>query len=163
VEDSLDLCPQVPDPEQTDGDEDGVGDACDNCPAEPNPGQEDGFGTVGVGDACDCACFTEADVQALILTLQDAVTYTGLVCIDTRIGTKPLTAISAFRADGAPCSSASQDCSALAVEFTEDNACQWNPPAPLLPILEQGISDAQREACRARLLAGAAVLGLPCN
>ena len=163
VEDALDLCPLVPDPEQTDGDRDGVGDACDNCPTEPNPSQEDDFGAVGVGDACDCACFTTVEVQALILTLEQVPTYRGLTCIDTRIGTKPLTAVLGLRADGAPCASASQDCSALAVEFTEDNVCQWNPPAPLPAVSAQGISDTQRESCRANLIAGAAALGLPCN
>jgi hypothetical protein len=61
-------CPQVPNPDQTDTDGNGTGDACndfedrdgddfadslDNCPAQPNPSQEnsdlDGFGA-----ACEC-------------------------------------------------------------------------------------------------------------
>jgi hypothetical protein len=39
-------------PDQEDGDGDGVGDPCDNCPDVYNPGQEDGDGD-GVGDVCD--------------------------------------------------------------------------------------------------------------
>ncbi|MCB9544229.1 MAG: thrombospondin type 3 repeat-containing protein [Myxococcales bacterium] len=60
----LDVCPDVPDPDQRDGDGDGVGDLCadddgdgvighrDNCIAVPNPEQQDLDGD-GVGDACD--------------------------------------------------------------------------------------------------------------
>jgi hypothetical protein len=65
--------------------------------------------------------------------------------------------------DGAPCSTASEDCSALAVEFTEDNVCQLNPPAPGEPLALSGISDVQREACRGFILDAAAPLGLACN
>ncbi|HEX2483806.1 MAG TPA: hypothetical protein VHQ66_00805, partial [Myxococcota bacterium] len=65
--------------------------------------------------------------------------------------------------DGAPCAVASQDCGLLAVEFTEDRACQWNPPAPTPGLAVQGISDPQREACRGNALAGAQAAGLVCN
>jgi hypothetical protein len=71
--------------------------------------------------------------------------------------------VTALRGDGAPCATASNDCSALSVEFTEDRACQWNPPAPGLPAGAAGISDPQREACRQAILAGAEPLGLPCD
>lgn len=162
VPDEADNCPAAANPGQEDGDADGVGDACDNCAAVPNPGQEDGSGAEGVGDACDCPCFTSVAVASLVLTLQDAVTYRDLVCIDTRAG-KPLTAVTARRVDGAPCALASEDCSALAVEFTEDRACQWNPPAPEAPATAAGISDPQREACRVAILDAAAPLGVPCN
>jgi hypothetical protein len=162
VRDGSDNCPDAPNPGQQDLDADGVGDVCDNCAAEPNPAQLDTYGAVGVGDACDCECFTLLDVAALISELQDPAVYSDLVCIDTRPN-KPLTAVLALRLDGEPCGAESQDCSAIAVTFTEDNACQLNPIAPAPPTEVQGISAAQREACRAYLLDAAVGAGLTCN
>jgi hypothetical protein len=162
VEDVLDNCPAHPNAEQSDGDLDGVGDACDNCPAQANPLQEEGFGDPTRGDACDCPCFSTDVVTALVLTLDDAATYEGLLCIDTRVNSKPLTAVRAERSDGASCGATSADCSALAIEFTEDQICQLNPPAPAAS-LTVSISEAQREACRVNLLAAAASVDLPCN
>src|SRR5438552_2112959 len=69
IPDIADDCPTVADPEQRDGDHDGVGDACqggplpdtdgdgipdasDDCPTVPNPDQADRDGD-GVGDECD--------------------------------------------------------------------------------------------------------------
>jgi hypothetical protein len=57
----------------------------------------------------------------------------------------------------------SADCSALAVTFTEDNACQINPPAPAPSIGVGGISDVQREACRDFILAGSLAAGVACE
>lgn len=63
IGDSCDLCGQVPNPGQEDGDYDVVGDVCDNCPVLFNPDQADGGLTGnesaltgfpdGVGDICD--------------------------------------------------------------------------------------------------------------
>jgi hypothetical protein len=164
VGDAEDDCPTVADPDQLDADADGAGDACDNCAAVANPDQADTFGAVGVGDACDCPCFTALDAAALAAELGDTSLYgDSLICIDTRVGAKPLTALSATRVDGAPCAVESTDCSALAVEFTEDRACQWNPPAPTAGLSVQGITDPQREACRQSIVGAATAAGLACN
>ncbi|MDI1443087.1 thrombospondin type 3 repeat-containing protein [Polyangium sp. 6x1] len=67
--DSSDNCPGVGNPEQRDGDGNGLGDACDcpdpdadlicsfddNCPTWKNPDQVDTDGD-GIGDVCDAAC-----------------------------------------------------------------------------------------------------------
>jgi len=152
--DALDNCPEVADAELADRDGDGVGDVCDNCPDTPNP--------AGL-NVCDCPCFGRAEIAALIETLSDPTTYVDLACLDERPNVKPLTYVGAFRRDGLRCGSASQDCSALAAEFTEDNACQINPPAPEAQVLLGEISDRQREACRARILAEAEAAGLVCR
>lgn len=74
-----DNCPLVPNPDQSDSDNDGAGDACDvpeavdqdrdndgvlddddNCPITPNPGQADSDSD-GIGDACDAPNVADDD------------------------------------------------------------------------------------------------------
>lgn len=48
----FDNCPDVVNPDQADGDDDGFGDACDNCPNAANTDQVD-TDADGLGDVCD--------------------------------------------------------------------------------------------------------------
>lgn len=50
IPDSVDKCPDDPDPDQADEDGDGLGDACDPCPIDPDNSDPDGD---GVGGICD--------------------------------------------------------------------------------------------------------------
>ncbi len=163
VEDGEDNCPDAPNADQSDVDADLVGDACDNCPELPNTGQEDTGGNPGVGDVCDCPCFSTAEVAGLIAALGDGSLYGELLCVDTRVNSKPLTALTANRLDGMDCGSESADCSALSIEFTEDNVCQLNPPAPEPATTAQGISATQREACRESILEAASAEAITCQ
>ena len=70
VGDACDNCPVTPNADQLDGDSDGVGDVCDNCPDVANPDQADGDGD-GSGDACD-RCPSDPD--------QECVCETPFVC-----------------------------------------------------------------------------------
>lgn len=51
IENEVDTCVFVSDPEQQDSDNDNIGDVCDNCPQTPNALQQD-YNSDGKGDAC---------------------------------------------------------------------------------------------------------------
>ncbi|HTO05471.1 MAG TPA: FG-GAP-like repeat-containing protein [Myxococcota bacterium] len=77
VADFGDVCPSVPDPNQTDSDGDLVGDACDNCPVTANFDQADTDGDT-VGDACDnCQLVSNRRVSPTFLTANPWATLTG--------------------------------------------------------------------------------------
>ena len=153
VADDFDNCPETPNGDQADADDDGFGDACDNCPVDPNPDQEDSFGTEGVGDVCDCPCFTTADVRAIAedercdpFCVVDRPTSLGLVALQ--------------------CSPARPDFSAVVELFTDfggDPLCQLNLPAPDASVVIQGLSESQADSCRAYVLEAGEASGVECQ
>jgi len=78
--DDCDNCPDVPNPDQSNGDTDEFGDVCDNCPTTTNPGQEDGDQD-GIGDACDDCTEGEPCDDPNVCTTSDLCT--GGVCAGT--------------------------------------------------------------------------------
>lgn len=80
ISNDVDNCPLMPNPDQTDSDNDGAGDACDpptvdndldrdgvindddNCPLIPNPSQQDSDND-GLGDACDTPIVANPDLD----------------------------------------------------------------------------------------------------
>ena len=65
IGDDADNCPENANAEQLDTDLDERGNACDNCPLLPNSEQEDTFGEPGVGDICDCPCWSVDTLTAV--------------------------------------------------------------------------------------------------
>jgi len=63
---SLDNCPDQPNPDQADGDRDGHGDACDTCPEDYNPSQGCCCGRVGDADGSGGDEPTIGDISVLI-------------------------------------------------------------------------------------------------
>ena len=93
VPNESDNCPNVANTDQSDIDNDGLGDVCDddidgdgiinandNCPETPNPDQSD-FNNNGIGDVCDIECDnqTSADTPVPIADNGDDATYTVTV------------------------------------------------------------------------------------
>ncbi|UCE87921.1 MAG: thrombospondin type 3 repeat-containing protein [Deltaproteobacteria bacterium] len=153
VGDACDNCPQAVNAGQSDGDDDGVGDVCDNCPEDPNPGQEDTGQAIGVGDACDCPCFTTLDALEIATDAS-----CDPICVLARPTGLNLTALQ--------CSVDDPDFSAVVEEFTDfggEPLCQLNlrPPDPSLVVL--GIGESQTLACRSYVIEAATASGLQCH
>jgi hypothetical protein len=153
VEDALDNCPALPNAEQHDADEDGLGDVCDNCPDDPNPGQEDTFGTAGVGDVCDCPCFTTDDAVAIAMDPScDAF------CFESPPVGLGLT--------GIQCSITRPDFSVVLAEFTDfggEPLCQRNLPLPEESVVVVGLGESQVIACQDYVFDAADETGLQCQ
>jgi M6 family metalloprotease-like protein len=61
IDDAIDNCPGLFNPDQSDDDQDSVGNVCDNCPDSANTDQADADGD-GVGDKCDiCPGYNDYD------------------------------------------------------------------------------------------------------
>ena len=58
ITDSIDNCPDIGNPDQTDSDNDGLGNPCDNCPLHANADQADSDHS-GVGDVCEPVSYEE--------------------------------------------------------------------------------------------------------
>ncbi|MHC4140483.1 MAG: thrombospondin type 3 repeat-containing protein [Planctomycetota bacterium] len=153
VEDELDNCPDDPNTDQFDTDGDGLGDVCDNCPDDSNPGQEDTFGAVGIGDVCDCPCFTTIDAIAIA---------TDPACDPFCFVSPP----AGLNLTGIQCSTTRPDFSVVVEEFTDfggEPLCQLNLPPPVEPLIVLGLSESQVEACRAYVFEAAEATGLECR
>jgi subtilisin-like proprotein convertase family protein len=92
IPDSTDNCPSIANVDQSDLDNDNIGDVCDddidgdsilngddNCPNTPNADQADSNGN-GIGDACDIECDTlTATDTPITITTTGGVTYTSTI------------------------------------------------------------------------------------
>jgi hypothetical protein len=70
VQDKIDNCADVKNPDQSDIDKDGIGDICDNCPAIYNPDQNDSDKN-GCGDVCDSGICAKQELCSRSINLTD--------------------------------------------------------------------------------------------
>lgn len=102
IHDSIDNCPSVSNPDQSDRNWNGIGDACDgdldgdtvvdtrdNCPAAYNPGQSDSDGD-GIGDDCD-ACINDPQNNCLNSSSQISADITEPVTVSNAAETASVT------------------------------------------------------------------------
>lgn len=102
IHDSVDNCPSVSNPDQSDRNGNGIGDACDgdldgdtvvdirdNCPATYNPSQLDSDGD-GIGDDCD-ACINDPQNNCLNSSIFISKEITELVTVSNAAETASLT------------------------------------------------------------------------
>ena len=139
--DNEDNCPAIPNADQADADGDEVGDVCDNCITVANADQADNGiaddpsdADNGIGDACDCPCWNEAELdgigeEEITLCNTDAATETGI--------------LSGLYAGG----QSSTEGALVQTNNDGDNNCIFDSKTPNILRNEAPITDGQRTAC----------------
>jgi len=97
VQDNIDNCPTIKNPDQKDSDSDKVGDLCDNCPAIYNSNQTD-TNKNGCGDACDVGQCAKQEICNGIDDNKDGLIDNGLAncaCTQKRINLTDFNIVSA--------------------------------------------------------------------
>jgi hypothetical protein len=139
----FDNCPDTPNPDQSDVDEDGIGDACDTCPLVPNPDQADTDGD-GKANACD-VCPSDPD-PAQLDTDHDGV---GDVCDSCPLDADPEQIDSDLDGTGDACDNCPGVANADQLDGDDDgvgNACD-NCVETANPNQQDGDADEVGDAC----------------